>query len=313
MEALGERRRESRESKPGNGLIQIGVSAPGGGLQVLRGKLSDVNSLGLGLETVAPLEVGSRIMLWGTSLAPPADSDKRFALVVYCRLHNGKFYRAGCSYEEAETANSSSHDRVSQTDTGKSSFVDFYEVLQVSPSADFDTVQRVYRMLAQRYHPDNPETGNREAFQLVLRAYQILSDPEKRAAYDVEHESRRALRWKIFDQTRSLRGVEAEKKKRRGILSVLYSQRQQQPEKPGLMIRDLEDLLGCPREHLQFSLWYLRDNQLITAGDQGRFSITVKGVDLVEQDGLWRKETAPLLLGKAQPEARSPTGEADKI
>ena len=37
---------------------------------------------------------------------------------------------------------------------------DYYEVLQVSPNADLDTIHRVYRLLAQRFHPDNRESGN---------------------------------------------------------------------------------------------------------------------------------------------------------
>ena len=37
--------------------------------------------------------------------------------------------------------------------------VDFYEVLQISPNADPDTVQRVFRLLAQLFHPDNTEQG----------------------------------------------------------------------------------------------------------------------------------------------------------
>jgi DnaJ-class molecular chaperone len=37
-------------------------------------------------------------------------------------------------------------------------FVDFYEVLQVSASAEPETIHRVYRLLAQRWHPDNRET-----------------------------------------------------------------------------------------------------------------------------------------------------------
>jgi curved DNA-binding protein len=36
---------------------------------------------------------------------------------------------------------------------------DYYEVLQVSTSADPDTITRVYRLLAQRFHPDNQKTG----------------------------------------------------------------------------------------------------------------------------------------------------------
>ena len=68
-----------------------------------------------------------------------------------------------------------------------SSFVDYYEVLQISPNAQPETIQRVYRLLAQLYHPDNKETGDQALFEQVLQAYRVLSDPEKRAAYDIEH------------------------------------------------------------------------------------------------------------------------------
>jgi len=89
-------------------------------------------------------------------------------------------------------------------------FIDYYEVLQLSPNADSETVQRVYRMLAQRHHPDNQDTGDAETFKLLVEAHRVLSDPEQRAAYDLEHRSRRRLSWKIFDRPESARGMEAE-------------------------------------------------------------------------------------------------------
>ena len=60
---------------------------------------------------------------------------------------------------------------------------DFYEVLQISPNADPDTVHRVYRLLAQRFHPDNQSTGDSEKFRMLTEAYQVLGDPERRAEY----------------------------------------------------------------------------------------------------------------------------------
>ena len=46
----------------------------------------------------------------------------------------------------------------------------------------------------------------------------------------------------------------------------------------------MEDLLGCPREHLEFSLWYLKENGLVVRQDNGRFTVTVKGVDWAESE-----------------------------
>jgi curved DNA-binding protein CbpA len=163
------------------------------------------------------------------------------------------------------------------------SFADYYEVLQVSPNAQAETVQRVYRLLAQLYHPDNKDTGNQELFERVLEAYRVLSDPEKRAAYDVEHRIATGLKWKIFDQPNAVQGLEAEKRKRAGILSLLCTKRMNEPGQPSLTIVDLEQLLGVPREHLEISLWYLRETGRIQRGDSGRYLLTAKGLEMLEE------------------------------
>ena len=80
-------------------------------------------------------------------------------------------------------------------------FVDHYEVLQLSPTASADTVERVYRLLAKRFHPDNAETGDVDKFTAVRQAYEVLSDPTLRAEYDVKYDDNRSTMWKIFDQS----------------------------------------------------------------------------------------------------------------
>ncbi len=63
---------------------------------------------------------------------------------------------------------------------------DFYEILGLGRDADDDTIKKAYRKLAMKHHPDrNPDNkGAEEKFKEAKEAYEILSDPQKRAAYD---------------------------------------------------------------------------------------------------------------------------------
>ena len=53
----------------------------------------------------------------------------------------------------------------------QSEFVDLYELLQISRSAEVETIRRVYRLLARRWHPDNARTGDALQFRAVHEAY----------------------------------------------------------------------------------------------------------------------------------------------
>lgn len=182
-------------------------------------------------------------------------------------------------------------------------FIDYYEVLQISPNAHSETIQRVYRLLAQHYHPDNAETGDVDNFTLILEAYRVLNDPESRAAYDVEYRAQTGSRWKIFDQTSGVQGLEAEKRKRTGILSLLCTKRINHPDKPALSIIELEELLGCPREHLELSLWYLKESGRIQRADNGKYALTVKGLETLEQSSEHNPHTRLRLLSAAGDES----------
>ncbi|HEX7878975.1 MAG TPA: DnaJ domain-containing protein, partial [Candidatus Eisenbacteria bacterium] len=63
---------------------------------------------------------------------------------------------------------------------------DYYDVLGVARDADVDAIKKAYRKLAMQYHPDrNPgDAAAEESFKEATEAWEVLHDPQKRAAYD---------------------------------------------------------------------------------------------------------------------------------
>ncbi|HEY1341867.1 MAG TPA: DnaJ domain-containing protein [Bryobacteraceae bacterium] len=160
----------------------------------------------------------------------------------------------------------------------------YYEILQISRNADDETVHRVYRIMASRFHPDNPRTGNVEKFMALQRAYEVLSDPVERARYDALHPAYEAPPLPIFELKDFVEGIEGEKNRRLGVLSLLYHRRRLNELSPGMSLLELERRMSFPREYLEFTLWYLRTKGYVEFLDQNSdYGVTAAGVDYVEQ------------------------------
>lgn len=158
-------------------------------------------------------------------------------------------------------------------------FVDYYEVLELSPSASFETIENTYRYHAKRYHPDAGSTGNPEKFKRLVQAYTVLRDPVKRAAYDSAYERNRR------DQKSLLASAEATADDcavRHRLLSIFYAQRRRNMKQPGLGITTVEDMMKIPSDLLEFHLWYFREKGWIQRELSGPWSITSAGVDEIE-------------------------------
>lgn len=164
--------------------------------------------------------------------------------------------------------------------------VDYYEFLQISPHADADTIHRVYRFLAARLHPDNPDSGDSEAFCLLKDAYDVLSNPARRAEYN-------AARLRHTTQTQAvplsetvdfMDSVEGELNRRLAVLVVLYFRRRENPRVPEVSLGEIERRMGFPRDYLDFTTWYLVKKGFITRADNSDFTLTADGVDYVETE-----------------------------
>lgn len=184
------------------------------------------------------------------------------------------------------------------------SYVDYYEVLEISPNANSETIERVFRYLAQRYHPDNAATGDRDRFDLVLEAHNTLRDPARRAQFDLEHRRHASDRSKLAEEASDSEGIDRDADIQARLLSLFYVQRRKNVREPGIGDAELAILLDCPVEHLDFHLWYLREKRWITRREDGLLAITIDGVDRASSAN-HAKAAARLLTDQSDDESTS--------
>ena len=175
-----------------------------------------------------------------------------------------------------------------------SMFTDYYELLEISPNANAETIERVFRYFAMRYHPDNQDTGDLSRFSEIVEAHNTLKDPVKRAQYDIQHKNHSGIRWKLAEEASDTKNIERDVVIQEQLLSILYVKRRQNINDPGIGEYDLERLSGCPREHLEFHLWYLKAKGWVGRLENGMLAITLEGVDQANSGN--RRDTTTKLL-----------------
>lgn len=160
--------------------------------------------------------------------------------------------------------------------------IDYYEFLQISPNADVETIHRVYRYLAGRLHPDNPESGDAEMFRLLKSAYDTLSNPAKRAEYDASCRGEVREEKPLSEKIDFMDSIEGEVNRRVALLAVLYFKRRANPRFPEVPLAEVERRMGFPRDYLDFTTWYLTKKGYISRADNSDFTLTAEGVDYIE-------------------------------
>lgn len=269
---MDEVRSEPRE--PERGRYSLTWRGPDGKTYSAEGAGLDVSPSGVGIECPFELRIGAIIYLASRDGAVEGEAE-----VVHCTRRGAKFH-VGFEMRGGTTRHPGPIAEPEESGEG-----DYYEILQISRKADIETIHRVFRIMAMRFHPDNSETGDPEMFLRMKRAYDVLSNPERRAEYDATLEQQRREEGPrgVFGLKDFVTGVEAEANRRLGVLCLLYTQRQTDPDHPSVSILTLEREMGFPREYLNFTMWYLRSKELVAAADNADYAITAAGADYVEK------------------------------
>jgi len=233
----------------------------------------DVSKSGIGIECLREVKPGTIVYIQARDGSIGGD-----CVVVHC-TRKGMRFHIGLELRDESEQYRGAAERGAADDEG-----DYYEVLQISPKAELETIHRVFRIMAARFHPDNPETGDVEQFLRMKQAYTVLSDAVRRSEYDAQRDRQKNGTMPIFELKDFVTGVEAEANRRLGVLSLLYNKRRMDPDSPGISLLDLEQRMGFPREYLSFTMWYLRSKAYVMASDNSDYALTAAGADYVESN-----------------------------
>ncbi len=162
-------------------------------------------------------------------------------------------------------------------------FIDYYELLQLSPNADAETIERVFRHLAKKFHPDNAESADPDRFRQIVVAHQTLANPETRAGYDAKYQDYWNRKWGLASEASNRSAFSDDQVTRERLLSLLYVQRRRNMGNPGMGEVEIARLLCSQPELVEFHLWYLKAKGWVERLDGGQMAITALGVDQVEQ------------------------------
>ena len=192
-------------------------------------------------------------------------------------------------------------------------FQDHYAVLGLDPKSDSESIQKAYTKLAQKFHP-NSDTPDKEKFEAVNFAYEVLSDPMLRREFDKlkgisgEEGGPKFTGLKFFDALGRETGL------RVAILCILYDRRRLKPFTPSLSLKHVENILEATIDELNFALWYLKQRGLAASDDKSNLQITVEGMDYLETNQptpaavmIFIKQTG-LATPKAEGETRPQVG-----
>ena len=163
----------------------------------------------------------------------------------------------------------------------------YYETLELSTNANQDTIERMFRYLATKHHPDSG--GDKEKFSILLKAFEVLRDPVSRSAYDSELRQEKVENKVLVENAREA-GPDAEV--RHELLQLFYARRRQAVGSAALGSMTIEKEMDLSEEMLNFHLWFFREKGWIQREEDGGLAITAAGVERVEAGEIHAKKLA---------------------
>jgi hypothetical protein len=221
------------------------------------GRILDSSRKGAGVACPQPLAVSSCLILRAPGIGVVALSQVRNCSWRRTQYHLGVEFIEKASIQPPDPAAEPDH----------------HELLRAGVAGDADRLERIYRALAFRYHPDNRDSGDSEIFLRITETYRILSVSQPSPELEVARP--RSLDWQT--------GIRGLKDKRAAVLGLLCQRRMGDYRNAFVSASEIESFTGMAPDEVGFILWYLREKGAVTVCDNSPdFSISAAGVDLLE-------------------------------
>jgi len=156
-----------------------------------------------------------------------------------------------------------------------------YDVLQVSQNASVEAIEKMFRFLATKHHPD--AGGDKETFNQIVGAFEVLRDAEARDKYDAEIKTENREISRLIENSKQA-GPDAAI--RHEMLCLFYARRREQGTTPALGTVSIEKTLNLSREVVDFHVWYFKEKNWITRWESGGYAISAEGVDQIDSTEL---------------------------
>ncbi len=161
-------------------------------------------------------------------------------------------------------------------------FQDHYKVFGVEPKASTDEIHAAYRKQIDLYHPERGKLPDREKYEAAQLAFEVLSDPEGRKAFDSVRSGGDDEAECTFSGLSFFTDLRKDVDRRNVILIALYDHKRQKPRTPAITRRQLDMLIRVGEEELQLAIWYLKDRGLMIVDDRSKMQITAAGMDYLQ-------------------------------
>jgi len=222
------------------------------------GRIFDTSRTGVGVACPQPLGVSSCLILRAPGIDVLALAKVRNCAWRRTQYHLGIEFMEKASIQPRNPAVEPDH----------------HEVLRAGMAGDAERLDRVYRALAFRYHPDNGDSGDSEIFLRIRETYRILAVSQPRQEVEIARPG-------AGDWQTALRGL---RDKRAAVLGLLCQRRISDYRNAYVSPGELESLTGMAQDEIGFVLWYLREKGAVTGSDSSPdFAISAAGVDILER------------------------------